>query len=137
MLAVRLLLRIAQANSMAPTIDDDQVDDTFDHHLHLKSDEEIRQIVRERVEHLYHPTSTCRMAPLSDKGVVDSKLKVHGIDKLRICDASIFSKIVSGHPVCAYYFLKTSLFSLVQVAACLAIAEKLADDLKADWHGKA
>jgi len=67
--------------------------------LHLKTDAEMAAIVRERVETVYHPTSTCRMAPLEDGGVVDSQLRVYGISNLRICDASIFPSIVSGHTV--------------------------------------
>lgn len=67
--------------------------------LHLKTDQELEEVVRERVETLYHPTSTCRMASLQDGGVVDSKLRVHGIRGLRVCDASVFPSIVSGHTV--------------------------------------
>lgn len=71
----------------------------MDHMLHLKTDQELEEVVRERVETLYHPTSTCRMASLQDGGVVDSKLRVHGIRGLRVCDASVFPSIVSGHTV--------------------------------------
>lgn len=42
------------------------------------------------------------MAPLEDNGVVDSKLRVYGIRGLRVCDASIFPKIVAGHTVRLY-----------------------------------
>ncbi|KAI3607674.1 putative gmc oxidoreductase [Moniliophthora roreri] len=77
---------------------------------HLKSDEEIRNLVKDRVETVYHPTSTCRMAPLEVNGVVNSKLRVHGIKGLRACDASFFPWIISGHTA----------------GACLAAAEKLA-----------
>lgn len=64
-----------------------------------KTDAELEAIVRDRVETLYHPTSTCRMAPLADGGVVDSKLRIYGVKGLRVCDASIFPQIVSGHTV--------------------------------------
>ncbi|KAF8882575.1 GMC oxidoreductase-domain-containing protein [Infundibulicybe gibba] len=52
------------------------------------SDEELEKIVRERVASLNHPTGTCRMAPLAEGGV-----------GLRVCDASIFPSMVSGHTV--------------------------------------
>ena len=71
----------------------------LDHNTHLKSDEELEQLVRQRIETLYHPASTCRMAPLLDGGVVDSTLRVYGVQRLRVCDASIFPSIVSGHTV--------------------------------------
>ena len=72
----------------------------FDHKLHLKSDSEIEAVVRDRVETIYHPTSTCRMAKKEDGGVVDGQLRVYGVDGLRVCDASIFPTMVSGHTVC-------------------------------------
>lgn len=61
--------------------------------------------MRERVETLYHPTSTCRMAPLEEGGVVDAKLRVYGVSGLRVCDASIFPEIISGHTVRTFVFL--------------------------------
>ncbi len=67
--------------------------------LHLKSDAEIAELVKDRLETVYHPTSTCRMAPREEGGVVDAKLKVYGIHGLRVCDASIFPSIISGHTV--------------------------------------
>ena len=77
----------------------------LDHHrkLHLASDDELAQVVRERAESLYHPASTCRMAPLADGGVVDAQLTVYGVRGLRVCDASIFPWLVSGHPVSSLF----------------------------------
>jgi len=89
----------------------------LDHRLHLKSDAELEEIVRERVETVYHPTSSCRMAPMDQGGVVDSELKVYGVDGLRVCDASIFPSIVSGHTA----------------GACYATGEKLADQIKTEF----
>ncbi|XP_057669072.1 glucose dehydrogenase [FAD, quinone]-like [Diorhabda carinulata] len=46
----------------------------------------------------FHPVGTCKMGPEGDPtAVVDSKLKVHGIHRLRVVDASIMPKIVSGN----------------------------------------
>src|SRR6516162_3140010 len=44
----------------------------------------------------YHPTSTCMMGP-HERAVVDSKLRVHGIEGLRVIDASIMPAVVSGN----------------------------------------
>ena len=96
---VKLSLRLGRTEPLASLIDWDYSDPQLDHSLHLKSDDELRELVKNRVETLYHPTSTCRMAPLDQGGVVDSHMRVYGIDGLRICDASIFPFIVSGHTV--------------------------------------
>ncbi|KAF8882588.1 hypothetical protein BD779DRAFT_923170 [Infundibulicybe gibba] len=113
---IKLIFGIAKAEPLASRLDHNDKNPMLDHDMHLKSDEELEKIVRERVETLYHPTSTCRMAPLAEGGVVDPRLRVYGIRGLRVCDASIFPSIVSGHTA----------------GAVLAVAEKLADMVKDD-----
>jgi len=49
------------------------------------------------------------MAPFDQEGVVDSKLRVYGVEGLRVCDASIFPSIISGHTVSPSIFLLQSL----------------------------
>ena len=62
------------------------------------TDEEIEAWLRDHLGTCYHPTSTCRMGPDSDpSAVVDPTLKVHGIDGLRVTDASIMPDVVSGN----------------------------------------
>lgn len=62
----------------------------------LVNDKDIEAFIRNTGETLYHPSSTCKMG--NDEGaVVDHELKVHGIDKLRVVDASVMPKIVSGN----------------------------------------
>lgn len=96
---LKLSLRIAQTTPLAESIDETEEDKFFDHPLHKLSDSELAQVVRERAETLYHPSCTARMAPLSEGGVVDPYLRVHGIPNLRVVDASIFPTIVAGHTV--------------------------------------
>ena len=96
---VRLLLKIAQTQPLSTVLDGDSQRKDLDHQLHLKSDEEIIELIKERVATVYHPASSCRMAPSTEQGVVDSKLRVYGIRGLRVCDASIFPWLVSGHTV--------------------------------------
>ncbi|KAF9532479.1 hypothetical protein CPB83DRAFT_947689, partial [Crepidotus variabilis] len=112
----RLACKIAHSEPLNSILEHTCDRSDLDHFSHLKTDAELEEIVRERVETVYHPTSTCRMAPLEDGGVVDNELKVYGIKGLRICDASIFPNIPSGHTA----------------GACYATGEKLADIMKAE-----
>ncbi|MEN8832485.1 choline dehydrogenase [Pacificibacter sp.] len=52
--------------------------------------------VRNHTASIYHPTGTCKMGQGTD-AVVDSKLRVHGIEGLRVADCSIMPEIVSGN----------------------------------------
>lgn len=53
---------------------------------------DARQWARERAESLYHPVGTCAIG-----GVVDSALRVRGVDGLRVCDASVMPTIPRGN----------------------------------------
>lgn len=61
-----------------------------------QTDDELLQCAREISQTIYHPTSTCRMGS-DDMAVVDERLRVHGIIGLRVADASIMPRIVSGN----------------------------------------
>ena len=89
------------SDMLDPTGLTDTADGLLNHDLASKSDAELEALIRDRVETIYHPTSTTRMAPLEDGGVVNPFLKVYGIEGLRVVDASVFPTIVSGHPVSA------------------------------------
>ncbi len=52
---------------------------------------------KERATTVYHPTSTCRMGTGARNSVLDSRLRVHGIDRLRVVDASAFPNVTSGN----------------------------------------
>ena len=65
-----------------------------------KDREDIDKFIRHRARTTYHLSSTCRMAPEFDAQspeVVDDSLHVHGIQNLRVCDASIFPQIPATH----------------------------------------
>ena len=64
--------------------------------IQVQTDEEIDSFVREYGESAYHPSCTCAMGK-NELSVVDNSGRVHGIDGLRVVDASILPSIVSGN----------------------------------------
>ncbi|MGY2067790.1 GMC family oxidoreductase [Blastococcus sp. SYSU DS0619] len=58
--------------------------------------EALRQSVRDTLESLYHPVSSCRMGT-DEQAVVDAQLRVHGIEGLRVVDASVMPTLVRGN----------------------------------------
>jgi choline dehydrogenase len=61
-----------------------------------KTDQELAEFVRREAETLYHPVGTCRMG--KDGGaVVDDHLRVRGMERLRVVDASVMPKIIAGN----------------------------------------
>lgn len=78
----------------------------------ITSDEDWLEFARNRGQTVFHPVGTCKMGPATDaNAVVDHTLRVHGLDGLRVVDASIMPTIVSANTN----------------AAALMIAEKAAD----------
>jgi choline dehydrogenase-like flavoprotein len=62
------------------------------------SDAALERAVRQQVGTAYHPVGTCRMGPETDpEAVVDPQLRVHGVQNLRVADASIMPNIVGGN----------------------------------------
>ena len=53
--------------------------------------------LRQRVELIYHPVGTCRIGPPEAGGVVDSDLRVHGLEGLRVVDASVMPVVPGGN----------------------------------------
>jgi choline dehydrogenase-like flavoprotein len=87
-----------------------------------RSDAEIEAFLRTHADTIYHPVGSCRMGPDPRRDVVDAALRVHGIDGLRVVDASVMPRIVSGNTN----------------APVIMIAEKAADTIRrADRRSRA
>jgi len=81
----------------------------------VRTDDEILECLRRNATTGFHPVGTCRMG--RDAGaVVDARLRVHGVERLRVIDASVMPTLVSGNTN----------------AATIMIAEKGADLVRAD-----
>jgi choline dehydrogenase len=67
----------------------------------LRSDNELRAFLRRAADTIFHPVGTCRMGT-DNAAVVDSTLKVRGIDNLRVADASVMPVTVNSqtHAAC-------------------------------------
>jgi choline dehydrogenase len=78
-----------------------------------KDDHALRAHIAKFTETLYHPVGTCKMGQ-DAAAVVDSELRVHGVEGLRVVDASIMPTIVGGNTN----------------APTIMIAEKAADLIK-------
>ena len=79
----------------------------------LKSDKELDDFVRARAETAFHPSCSCRMGE-DGMAVVDGEGRVHGVDGLRVVDASIMPVITTGN----------------LNAPTIMIAEKIADRIR-------
>src|SRR4029077_7104199 len=62
----------------------------------VATDDDIRNVLRNKVDTVYHPVGTCKMG--TDKmAVVDPTLKVHGMQGLRVVDAAIMPTLIGGN----------------------------------------
>ncbi|MBZ5525740.1 MAG: hypothetical protein LAP21_26260, partial [Acidobacteriia bacterium] len=81
----------------------------------IQTDDDLRAYVRQNVQTLYHPVGTCKMGSAVDPmAVVDSELRVRGVDNLRVVDASIMPTVPGGNTN----------------APTIMVAEKAADMIK-------
>jgi choline dehydrogenase len=112
---VKVLRKLAQTNSFRSVIGDE-----FRPGPQCQTDEQMIQHIKDTVWTVFHPSSTCRMGPDPKSNVVDSNLKVYGIEGLRVADASIFPSLVCGNIN----------------AATIMVGEKASDLILKDQKGK-
>ena len=61
-----------------------------------QTDSQIEEYIRSKAETAYHPSCTLKMG-VDDMAVVDEKLKIHGLQNIRVADASVMPEITSGN----------------------------------------
>ena len=90
---MKLARRLMRTEPLAPYFEFEQYPGD-----HIQTDDELLQIARERGTTTFHVMGSCRMGPSSDPtSVVDEKLRVQGIDNLRVVDASIMPTMLSAN----------------------------------------
>jgi len=109
---LKILRKILQAPALSPYVVEE-----VDPSAKVVTDEALLSYCRARGSTIYHPTSTCRMGndPLA---VVDQRLRLRGIEGLRVVDASVMPDLVSGNTN----------------AVVIMIAEKASDMILEDAH---
>ncbi|KAI1845043.1 hypothetical protein JX265_008372 [Neoarthrinium moseri] len=80
----------------------------------VTSDEDLGNFIRQSASTLFHPAGSCMLGAREEGGVVDSELKVYGINGLRVVDASMMPLLPASHTMTTVY----------------AVAEKAADIIK-------
>jgi choline dehydrogenase len=89
--SVRAIRKVMAQRSLATVIEEE-----LDPGPHIQSDAEIGEWVKRVVTTMWHPVGTCRMGQ-DERAVVDARLRVRGVDGLRVIDASIMPNITSGN----------------------------------------
>ncbi|KAJ7572478.1 GMC oxidoreductase [Mycena floridula] len=118
--ATRLILEIAHSEPLLETLDlpaETTMDNIFwpgNRNSDSLSDDDIAVWLRKNGQSPWHLTSTAKMGKSAADSVVDKDLRVHGVRGLRVVDASVFPKQLSGHPC----------------AVVVAVAERASDMIK-------
>jgi choline dehydrogenase len=111
---LQLLRRIMAAPALKPYVAEER-----DPGPGCASDADLLAFIRARGTTIFHPTSTCRMG-VDEPAVVDPELRVKGVGRLRVADASVMPTVVSGNTN----------------AACIMIGEKCSDFVLRDAEAK-
>jgi choline dehydrogenase-like flavoprotein len=85
------------------------------------SDSALSEFVQRAAQSVYHPTSTCAMGP-----VVDSELRVHGFDGLRVVDASVMPSVTRGNTNASVIMIAERAADLIQIGSGAGVAAEVA-----------
>jgi choline dehydrogenase len=94
-------IKIARRIGSAPALDDWCAEEMAPGPSVL-DEESLREYVRATSGSYYHPVGTCALGR-DDRSVVDCELRVHGVDGLRVVDASVMPSLPSNNPLATVY----------------------------------
>ena len=116
---IRQALAVMQADAFGPYRQ--RIQTPTDH----TSDDGIWQHILQQLETVYHPVGTCKMGVATDEmAVVDSDLRVRGIDGLRVVDASVMPTIVSGNTNAPVYMIAEKAADLILGTKSVGVAKQ-------------
>jgi choline dehydrogenase-like flavoprotein len=101
--------------------------------INVTSDLQIEQFIRDHADTVYHPVGTCRMGNGS-MDVVNHELRVHGLQGLRVVDASIMPQVVSGNTNAPAIMIGEKAADLIRSAAAARPAAAKVDARVASSH---
>lgn len=98
---IRLARRLLETDALAPYLVGRESPGP-----ELETDDELLDFARRKGSTVFHLIGTCRMGPAHDgRAVVDSRLRVHGVEGLRVVDASIMPSMPSANTMAATYMI--------------------------------
>ncbi|PVB62942.1 GMC family oxidoreductase N-terminal domain-containing protein [Labrenzia sp. 011] len=109
--SVRQARRIMTAHALAPYQPEEILPGPA-----VESDDDLLARVGDIATTIFHPVGTCRMG-VDDRAVVDPELRVRGLDGLRIIDASVMPKIVSGNTASPVVMIAEKAADMIRGAA--------------------
>ena len=80
-----------------------------------KTDMQIEQFIRNHADTIYHPAGSCRMGP-GETDVVDAQLRVHGVQGLRVVDASVMPSLIGGNTNAPVIMIAEKAAAMIRVA---------------------
>jgi choline dehydrogenase len=92
LVAAEFLRRLAAAPALRAIIDHEILPGPS-----VQTAQQLMDDVARRASTVFHPVSTCRMGPDPQHAVVDPQLRVHGVSRLSVIDASVFPTLTSGN----------------------------------------
>ena len=98
-----------------------------------QTDAQITQFIRDNADTIYHPVGSCRMGP-GPLDVVDAALRVHGLQGLRVVDASIMPRIVGGNTNAPTIMIAEKAAHMVLAARAAPVPSVLASPTPAPAH---
>jgi choline dehydrogenase-like flavoprotein len=82
----------------------------------VQDDAALVEYIRRASATVHHPCSSCRMGP-DENAVVDAQLRVHGVEALRVADASVFPSVIGGNTNAAVVMIAEKAVDLIRGVA--------------------